>query len=250
MPSRELRCWTRAARCGRWSWLSLGRRSFRECWPGCIFFRPELPAQWRRFPLNKHSSRSMRAVHVITGLNSSAGGPAYTVPRLCKALASNGAHLQLLTVADREPISADQDGYCLRSFGWDYSGTPLLSGVRASSAMLEGLRAAVETADVVHDHGLWRLPNVYAGRAAAGAGKPLVVAPRGMLSPAALSFSRVKKNLFWHLLQKPAITRAACFHATSEQEYRDIRAAGFSQPVAIIPNGIDIPAQPPRQITN
>jgi glycosyltransferase involved in cell wall biosynthesis len=159
----------------------------------------------------------------------------------------NGADLQLLTVADREPCAADQDGYCLRSFAWDYSGAPLLNVIRASSAMHRALCSAAETADVVHDHGLWRMPNVYAGNAAAEAGKPLVVAPRGMLSPEALSFSAMKKKVFWHLMQKSAIASAACFHATSEKEYRDIRAAGFLQPVAIIPNGIDIPDQLPGQ---
>jgi glycosyltransferase involved in cell wall biosynthesis len=63
-----------------------------------------------------------------------------------------------------------------------------------------------------------------------------------MLAPAALGFSRLRKRAFWALLQGPAIRDAACFHATSEQEYREIRAFGLSQPVTIIPNGIDIPA--------
>jgi glycosyltransferase involved in cell wall biosynthesis len=62
-----------------------------------------------------------------------------------------------------------------------------------------------------------------------------------MLGGAALGFSRVKKVLFWHLLQGPAIRCVACYHATSRQEYEDIRAYGLTQPVAIIPNGIDLP---------
>jgi glycosyltransferase involved in cell wall biosynthesis len=61
-----------------------------------------------------------------------------------------------------------------------------------------------------------------------------------MLGGAALRFSRIKKKLFWHLLQGPAIRHAACYHATSRQEYEDIRAYGLKQPVAIIPNGIDL----------
>ncbi len=32
-----------------------------------------------------------------------------------------------------------------------------------------------------------------------------------------------------------------CFHATAQSEYEDIRRMGFLQPVAIIPNGIDVP---------
>ena len=47
--------------------------------------------------------------------------------------------------------------------------------------------------------------------------------------------------MFWTTLQEAAVRSAACFHATSEQEYRDIRRAALRQPVAIVPNGIDMP---------
>jgi glycosyltransferase involved in cell wall biosynthesis len=46
--------------------------------------------------------------------------------------------------------------------------------------------------------------------------------------------------VFWALLQGPAIRRAACIHATCEQEYTEIRGFGLTNPVAIIPNGIDV----------
>jgi glycosyltransferase involved in cell wall biosynthesis len=38
-----------------------------------------------------------------------------------------------------------------------------------------------------------------------------------------------------------ALKRADLLHATSEAEYKEIRAAGLSNPVAIIPNGVDLP---------
>jgi glycosyltransferase involved in cell wall biosynthesis len=41
--------------------------------------------------------------------------------------------------------------------------------------------------------------------------------------------------------------RASLLHATSEQEYRDIRAFGLRQPVVIVPNGIDLPAPVKRR---
>lgn len=44
------------------------------------------------------------------------------------------------------------------------------------------------------------------------------------------------------MLQYPALRRATCFHATAVSEYEDIRRLGFSQPVAVVPNGIDVPA--------
>src|SRR5690606_8298892 len=57
----------------------------------------------------------------------------------------------------------------------------------------------------------------------------------------AMQRSRAVKFLFWHSLQKQALSHAMLFHATAENEYLDIRRMGYRQPVAIIPNGIDIP---------
>jgi len=187
----------------------------------------------------------MHAVHIIAGLRVRDGGPAYSVPRLCRELADAGAKIDLMTVAEGAAEENSEGSYRERRFTWDHAGIPILRGVRASSALAQSLRRETCAADVIHNHGLWLLPNVYAGREAARARKPLVVAPRGMLSPAALSFSRFKKRSFWYLLQRSAVASAACFHATSEQEYEEIRAFGLNHPVAIIPNGIDIEDFPP-----
>jgi len=72
-----------------------------------------------------------------------------------------------------------------------------------------------------------------------------------MLSPAALEFSTRRKRVLWQLVQGPVIRRAACLHATSEEEYQEIREFGLSNPVAIIPNGIELPeaeTQPVRTV--
>jgi glycosyltransferase involved in cell wall biosynthesis len=184
----------------------------------------------------------LNSVHVIAGLEAAHGGPSYSVPRLCEALWSVGTEAVLLSVAGAEgAIATTQSGYCDRRFAWDYAHIPILRGLRSSSALSAALQSLARTADVIHDHGLWLLPNVQAGWAAAQVAKPLIVSPRGMLSPAALAFSRIKKKVFWRFLQGPAARQAACLHATSEQEYHEIRALDLPNPVAIIPNGIDLP---------
>lgn len=62
-----------------------------------------------------------------------------------------------------------------------------------------------------------------------------------MLSSVALSYSPGKKRLFRLLFQDRALSDAALFHATAGSEYDEIRRFGIKQPVAVIPNGIDIP---------
>ena len=191
----------------------------------------------------------LRAAHVIAGLDPVYGGPSYSVPRLCQALAAAGAETALLSVAREEGGRREvfDKGYRDCRYRWDYAHIPILRGLRSSQGLSNALREAAQTADVIHNHGLWLMPNVNACRTAADGRTPLVISPRGMLAPAALAFSGLKKRAFWALLQGPVIRGAACIHATSEQEYEEIRSFGLANPVAIIPNGIDLPRLPVQQ---
>jgi glycosyltransferase involved in cell wall biosynthesis len=189
------------------------------------------------------AGRPPRPVHVVAGLDPADGGPSYSVPRLCEALAAAGIEPVLLSVAAgcSPPCDTRHGCYRDRRFAQDFARVPGLRALRPSTSFSAALKEAVAMADLVHDHGLWLLPNLQAGWAAAAAGKPFVVSPRGMLSPPALAFSPVRKRAFWQLLQSPVIRRAACIHATSSQEYDELRAFGLRQPIAVVPNGIDLP---------
>ena len=92
----------------------------------------------------------------------------------------------------------------------------------------------------VHNHSLWSLINIAAGWLVPGHHAKLVTSPRGTLSSWALSRSRRSKQILWPL-QRRVLSTADLLHATSETEYTEIRALGFTSPVAIIPNGIDLP---------
>jgi glycosyltransferase involved in cell wall biosynthesis len=186
----------------------------------------------------------LRVAHVIAGLEAVHGGPSYSVPRLCRALTAARVEVTLLSVTTAQSqSSARSEVYRDLRFMQDHAGVPVLRKLRRSSRLFHALHHAVVELDLVHSHGLWLMPNVDAARVAARAQRALVVSPRGMLSPAALAFSRTRKRLFWHALQGPAMRRAACLHATSVQEYDEIRAFGLPTPVAVIPNGIDLPEQ-------
>jgi glycosyltransferase involved in cell wall biosynthesis len=96
--------------------------------------------------------------------------------------------------------------------------------------------------EVIHNHGLWMMPNVYPGCARRAGNVQLVVSPRGTASAWAWNHNRGRKWAMWHLLGQGRALRAVdAFHATSEEEYADLRRLGFSQPVCVLPNGIDVP---------
>lgn len=171
--------------------------------------------------------------------STEAAGPSYTVPRLCMSLAQVAVQTDLLAIGDEMDVY--DRGFRHARFAPDWAAVPVANALRTSRRLRHELGRLSTAADVVHNHGLWLMPNVHSGWAAVKARKPLIVAPRGMLGPAALRFSRYKKRLFWHALQRHVVQSAACLHATSEQECVDIRAAGLRNPVAIVPNGVDLP---------
>src|SRR3954452_17541560 len=89
----------------------------------------------------------LRPVHVIAGLDPAHGGPSYSVPRLCEALAAEGAEPVLLSVAPVQrvaechqpadtrpggPLPSDRTvrGYADRRFAQDLTRVPGLHALR------------------------------------------------------------------------------------------------------------------------
>jgi poly(glycerol-phosphate) alpha-glucosyltransferase len=62
-----------------------------------------------------------------------------------------------------------------------------------------------------------------------------------MLDPWALANSGWKKQLALRLFERAHLAEASCIHALNRSEADSIRAAGFSNPIVVIPNGIDLP---------
>ena len=183
----------------------------------------------------------LRVLQTVPSIEHEASGPSQSVPSLCHALASAGHSVVLASVGGA--WNAAKVPYDHQVASGDFVRVPVVSQLQASSGLQQILFDRAEWSDIIHSHGMWVMPNVYPFRAAKRAQKPLVVSPRGTLSPIALARSTSRKRLFWLLLQRKAMRHAACLHATSEQEYADIRRAGLRQPVAVISNGISIPPQ-------
>ena len=182
----------------------------------------------------------MRVCHVVALINRNIGGPAISVPRLASALAVHGVESRLaaLDYPEHGP-QTPVPGATLTSL----PSTALNRLGRGwSPAFHHALTAlARQGLDVLHNHGLWMFPNHYARQVAIAANIPLVISPRGMVEQWSLGRSRWKKWLVWHAFEKTNLARAAMFHATSHEEAASIRALGLRQPIAMIPNGIEIP---------
>lgn len=111
-----------------------------------------------------------------------------------------------------------------------------------------GLKARIgrNGTGLIHACGVWMYPTHAAACVCRRRGTPLVVSPHGMLDPWALRNSAWKKKLAGWLYENRNLRSAACIHALCESEYESIRAYGLTNPVAILPNGIDLPQGGPK----
>lgn len=91
--------------------------------------------------------------------------------------------------------------------------------------------------EVLHLHGLWTFQSVVSRSSR----QPVVISPRGMLDAWALKNSKLKKRIALGLAESDNLHRAACFHALNSDEADAIRGFGITAPIAVIPNGIDLP---------
>lgn len=99
--------------------------------------------------------------------------------------------------------------------------------------------------DILHVHGIWDL-SVHVSYWRRRTKKPVIISPRGMLDSWALRNGSMKKRLARFLYEDANLRGAACLHALNEAEARAIRALGFKNPIAVIPNGIHVPDSGPQ----
>lgn len=188
----------------------------------------------------------MKINHVIPSIDISTGGPARSVTHLIAAMldVDPKLHIGLDTLKSKNPIT--------RSFKTVNSGIRFHDAetLQRSKSLVNSLNYS-ETS-LLHGHGLWQMPVHQMAKIARQKGVPYIITPRGMLEPWSLTQSKFKKQVALKLYQFKDLEQAICLHATAPMEVKSIRALGLKNPVAMIPNGVNIeqfPAQIPVKAT-
>lgn len=97
--------------------------------------------------------------------------------------------------------------------------------------------------ELIHVHGLWQWQSAAVHKWSRRARRPYVVSPHGMLDTWALRNSRWKKRIALAMYERRHLRDASCMHALCESERTSIRKFGLVNPVAVIPNGVTLPAR-------
>lgn len=178
----------------------------------------------------------MRAAYVTSWLSRTGGGVSAAVEALSRAVHGPAVEVSVHGLRD-EAWASDEAGW---------RGAPVVAHPvigPASLGVAPGLRRALVSLapDIVHVHGIWMHPSADVAAWSRGI-RPYLVSPHGMLDPWAVANSRGKKRIAQWLYEDRHLSGAKCIHALCDAEARAIRAFGLTNPICVIPNGVEMPA--------
>ena len=179
--------------------------------------------------------------HVISSIDLTSGGPSYSATILCSELIKIGFTCNITAISSNKPLIP----YRTRNNIFLIENN-LLKYLNLHDHLLNLFISG--KMNIFHGHGIWQFfihsMTVFAKKRRI----PYIISPRGMLEPWALIEKKWKKRIALWLYQYNDIADAACIHATAQMEADNIRKLGFKNPIAIIPNGINLEEFPfPKQ---
>lgn len=179
----------------------------------------------------------MKILTFLTNIDQSKGGPSRSVPVFVKGLAELGIDITLMVIRS--------DDMNLNTLNGTTAKIHLLSpkyGIKDLEKFISD-----ENFDIIHGQCIWE-PLFHQVRVIAQRkGIPFILSPRGTLEPWSLKRHSFKKKIARALYQDKDLKKCACIYTTAEKEAVHIRKLGFSNPICVIPNGIENDAYPCRK---
>lgn len=189
----------------------------------------------------------MRVLHVSPSYYPAFqfGGPIQSVQLLNKTLRSQGIAVDVFTtnagLENRRdvPLRQWQDVQGVPVKYFPYKG---YIHYNFSVPLWQELHRTVRNYDVVHITAVWNFPVLAAARACQHSKVPYIISPRGTLYPETIALkSATFKKVYFHLLAKQYLNRAAALHFTATDE-RDkvLDYMSLKTSALVIPNGVEL----------
>ncbi len=176
----------------------------------------------------------MKVLHSISGLYLTSGGPSLSVWSLVTGLRGISVDAEIITYQSQQ--KSDEmigEGSFVKAIP-----SPRFRRFCYSASLNNFLQNTSH--ELFHGHGLWQYPIHAMAKTARKKNKPYIISPRGMLYPEAMQKSAWFKKIALPLFQLNDLKKATVIHATCMKELEYIRQFGLKNPVAVIPNSIDI----------
>jgi glycosyltransferase involved in cell wall biosynthesis len=179
-----------------------------------------------------------RWMSVVSHLDPRYGGLSAVVPQLCSSVARTGKYtMELAAFCAPDELFADSSDPEVIQSTWPTSRTRWWR----DSELRDRFERHARKADGLHIHGIWEQSTAIAAQTARKMKTPYIVSAHGMLETWALQNKKLKKQIYSALIERTNLQSAFCVHALTNAEAQDYQRYGVKKPIAVIPNGVNIP---------
>lgn len=180
----------------------------------------------------------MKILHVISGLDPSAGG---TTTALCGLVAAqHRAGLDIRVATHVVPQTDAPIIAGLRAGGIVVEALPPSASAAGRTKAASAMPALVGAADVVHIHAVWEPIQHFAAHTARRLGTPYIISPHGMIDPYNLRQKRLKKWLYRVGRLQGHLNHATAVHCTTQAE-AELASPLLRRPAILIESlGVDL----------
>lgn len=181
----------------------------------------------------------MKICHVISSVDRNHGGTTEYLRLTANELIKHTSNL-VVSVKSPDPVDFDSEVEVV-----------LLEKESTLKIFSSEIKKKLEDlkCDVFHGNGLWEKPVHLMSKVAVKRKIPYIISIHGMLEPWSLSQGKFKKQIALSLFQNKDLQKASCIHATAKEEAVNIRNLGFNNPIAIIPNGVNLKEFPEENLS-
>jgi poly(glycerol-phosphate) alpha-glucosyltransferase len=195
------------------------------------------------FPYNTWE-RDRKNLNILFGTGSlyQYSGPFFSLLGTVHALRRKGYFPRVIGTRDRWDSQPRLNWHPIPAYAFHKMGP---SSLHWTPALPFWLRRFPEPVDIVSLQNVWLYSNYQISRWSRQRNIPYMVTIRGNLHPRALAISAWKKKIAQRWFANDLLANARCLQALNEAEYRAIRVCGLTQPVCVIPNGVECPEMTP-----
>lgn len=182
----------------------------------------------------------MKMLSFLENINSTYGGPAFSLPALLHTLnMKENVKCDLISLKKE---NEEYDNKTAQTLGVE----PIFlrqSGVDKLKFTFDGMKVEELTKgyDVFHTNNLWNYFSFLPYQVADKYNFPNIISVRGALYPWSLAQSKFLKKTSWAFFQKKALEKAAFIHVTCPEEELAVRALGIKNRIVISQHGVEVP---------
>jgi glycosyltransferase involved in cell wall biosynthesis len=178
-------------------------------------------------------------LHVVKSIDKVYGGEGLAALRYAESLSDNQCKVYLLSTTSNKIIDnnlpSNNNFTKLYLVNSNYSITSFFLHYKYIFKLFNQINF-----DLIHLHGVWSPILVITAILGLIRGIPLIISPHGCLEPWALQYKFFKKFFSLKIYQNFILKKAKLIISTSNNEFINLRRFGLNNPIAVIPNGVDL----------